>query len=42
MAVRALPVRSCLIDSELVVTRPDGVASFELLRSRKDDAAAVL
>src|SRR5262249_16726513 len=42
MAVRALPVRSCLIDGELVVTRPDGVASFELLRGRKDDARAFL
>src|SRR5262249_18129980 len=42
MAVRALPVRSCLIDGELVVTTPDGVASFELLRSRKPDARALL
>src|SRR5262249_45646199 len=42
MAVQTLPVRSCLIDGELVVTRPDGVASFELLRRRKRDAAAIL
>jgi bifunctional non-homologous end joining protein LigD len=41
-AVQTLPVRSCLLDGELVVTRPDGVASFELLRGRKHDAAAIL
>src|SRR5262245_35743150 len=42
MAVQTLPARSCLLDGELVVTRPDGVASFELLRRRRHDAAAIL
>jgi ATP dependent DNA ligase domain len=39
-ALEALHVRSCLIDGEIVVTRPDGVACFDRLRSRQHDAMA--
>src|SRR5262249_49344701 len=42
MAVRTLPVRSCLVDGQLLVTRSGGVASFVSLRARKDDARAFL
>ena len=41
-AVNRLRVRSCLIDGEVVVCRPDGVSCFDLLRSRKHDLVAIL
>jgi bifunctional non-homologous end joining protein LigD len=40
-AVAALPVRSCLIDGEAIVSDEDGLAVFELLRSWRHDHAAV-
>jgi bifunctional non-homologous end joining protein LigD len=39
-ALKALRVHSCLIDGEIVVTRPDGVACFDALRNRQHDAMA--
>src|SRR5262249_60498196 len=42
MAVRALPVRSCLIGGELVVTTPEGGASVRVLRGRQQCDAAFL
>jgi bifunctional non-homologous end joining protein LigD len=41
-AVAALPVRSCLIDGEAIVSDEAGLAVFELIRSRRPDADAVL
>jgi len=42
-AVAALKIKSCIIDGEITVCRPDGVTSFELLRSgRKIKPEAVL
>src|SRR5215218_9781566 len=42
-AIGALKVNSCIIDGEITVCRPDGVTSFELLRSgRKIKPEAVL
>jgi bifunctional non-homologous end joining protein LigD len=41
-AIAALPVRSCLIDGEAIVPDDDGLAVFELLRTWRHDAAAVL
>ena len=41
-AVMAPPVRSCLIDGEAIVSDESGLAVFELLRSFRHDAAAVL
>jgi ATP-dependent DNA ligase len=41
-SVMALPVRSCLIDGEVVVTDEAGLAVFELIRSFRHDHAAVL
>jgi ATP-dependent DNA ligase len=41
-SVMALPVRSCLIDGEAIVSDASGLAVFELLRSWRHDAAAVL
>jgi hypothetical protein len=38
--MQGLRVRSCLIDGEIVVTRPDGVACFDRLRSRLHDETA--
>jgi ATP-dependent DNA ligase len=35
-------VQTCLIDGEVVVCREDGLACFELLRSREHDKAAIL
>jgi ATP-dependent DNA ligase len=32
MAVKSLPVRSCLIDGEAIVCDKDGLAAFELIR----------
>jgi ATP-dependent DNA ligase len=39
-AVAALPVRSCLIDGEVIVSDKAGLAVFELLRSFRHDHAA--
>jgi bifunctional non-homologous end joining protein LigD len=41
-AVAALPARSCLIDGEAIVTDEVGLAVFDLLRSWRHDAEAVL
>jgi bifunctional non-homologous end joining protein LigD len=41
-AVVALPVRSCLIDGEAIVSNEAGLAVFDLLRSFRHDHAAVL
>jgi bifunctional non-homologous end joining protein LigD len=38
----ALPVRSCLIDGEAIVSDEAGLAVFELIRSFRHDATAVL
>jgi ATP-dependent DNA ligase len=40
-AVAALPMRSCLIDGEAIVSDESGLAVFELLRSFRHDHAAV-
>src|SRR5215472_13191257 len=36
VAVRELPVRSCLIDGEAIVCDEDGLAVFDLIRRRRD------
>src|SRR5215472_13462088 len=41
MAIRSLPVRSCLIDGEAIVCDKDGVADFELIRGDSTAANAV-
>jgi bifunctional non-homologous end joining protein LigD len=41
-AVAALAVRSCTIDGEVIVCDGNGLADFELLRSRRHDGDAVL
>jgi ATP-dependent DNA ligase len=41
-AIMALPVRSCLIDGEAIVSDEAGLAVFELIRSFRHDAAAAL
>jgi ATP-dependent DNA ligase len=41
-AIMALPVRSCLIDGEAIVSGESGLAVFELIRSWRHDHAAVL
>jgi bifunctional non-homologous end joining protein LigD len=41
-AMRALKVKSCLIDGELVVCDDGGASSFERLRSRQHDRVAFL
>jgi uncharacterized membrane protein YhaH (DUF805 family) len=41
-AVAALPVRSCLIDGEAIVSDEAGLAVYELLRSFRHNHAAVL
>jgi hypothetical protein len=41
-AVAALPVRSCLIDGEAIVSNDSGLAVFELIRSFRHDHDAVL
>jgi ATP-dependent DNA ligase len=41
-AVMALSARSCLIDGEAIVSDEGGLAVFELIRSFRHDAAAVL
>jgi bifunctional non-homologous end joining protein LigD len=42
MAIGALPVRSCLIDGEAIVTDESGLADFEPMRRRRVQVAAVL
>jgi bifunctional non-homologous end joining protein LigD len=41
MAVAKLPVRSCLIDGEAIVTNDDGLAVFDLIRRHGALASAV-
>jgi ATP-dependent DNA ligase len=41
-AVAALPVRSCLLDGEVIVSNDSGLAVFDLIRSWHHDRAAVL
>jgi ATP-dependent DNA ligase len=41
-AVEALPVRSCVLDGEAIVCGDGGLAVFELIRSHRSNAAAVL
>ncbi len=41
-AVRALPVRSCIIDGEAIVTNDKGLAVFDLIREHCGHAAAEL
>ena len=41
-AVRALPVRSCIIDGEAIVTNDNGLAVFDLIREHGQHAAAEL
>jgi bifunctional non-homologous end joining protein LigD len=41
-AVKALPLRSCLIDGEAIVLNADGLSVFDLLRHRRHDDAAIL
>lgn len=41
-AVAALPVRSCLIDGEAIVTDDTGLAVFDLIRRQRHGAQAVL
>ncbi len=41
MAVKSLPVRSCLIDGEVIVCDKDGLAVFELIRGHRTVASAV-
>ena len=42
MAIKSLPVRSCLIDGEAIVCDENGLAVFELIRRRGALASAVL
>ena len=42
MAVKSLPVRSCLIDGEAIVCDENGPAVFELIRGHGSKASAVL
>ena len=41
-AIKALPVRSCVIDGEVIACDGNGLADFELLRSRRHDDPAIL
>jgi ATP-dependent DNA ligase len=41
MAIKSLPVRSCLIDGEAIVCDKDGLAVFELIRGHRTLASAV-
>jgi bifunctional non-homologous end joining protein LigD len=41
MAIKSLPVRSCLIDGEAIVCDENGVADFELIRGHGTAADAV-
>jgi bifunctional non-homologous end joining protein LigD len=42
MAIKSLPVRSCLIDGEACVCDKNGLAVFELIRGYRSHASAVL
>ena len=42
LAVASLPVRSCLIDGEAIVTDDTGLAVFELIRRQRHSTIAVL
>jgi bifunctional non-homologous end joining protein LigD len=42
MAVNALPVKSCLIDGEAIITDENGLAVFEKLRRSRTSTSAVL
>src|SRR6516164_2694970 len=42
MTMDELPVRSCLIDGEAIVTNSDGLAVFDLIRGHDSKASAVL
>jgi bifunctional non-homologous end joining protein LigD len=42
MAVKSLPVRSCLIDGEAIVCDENGLAVFELIRGHGSKTSAVL
>jgi bifunctional non-homologous end joining protein LigD len=42
LAAYLLPIKSFVIDGEVVVCRDDGVSCFESLRSRRHDKAAIL
>jgi bifunctional non-homologous end joining protein LigD len=42
MAIKSLPVRSCLIDGEAIVCDENGLAVFELIRRNGAHASAVL
>src|SRR5262249_48734360 len=42
MGVGKLPVRSCQIDGEAIVTNSDGLAVFDLIRGHGSKASAVL
>jgi bifunctional non-homologous end joining protein LigD len=41
MAIKSLPVRSCLIDGEAIVCDKNGLAVFELIRGHRSVASAV-
>ncbi len=41
-ALTALPLRSCLIDGEAIVTDKKGLAVFDLIRGQQPNTAAVL
>jgi bifunctional non-homologous end joining protein LigD len=41
MAIKSLPVRSCLIDGEAIVCDKDGLAIFKLIRGHRTVASAV-
>jgi bifunctional non-homologous end joining protein LigD len=41
MAIKSLPVRSCLIDGEAIVRDKNGLAVFELIRGHRTVASAV-
>ena len=42
MAIKSLPVRSCLIDGKAVVCDQNGLPVFELIRGYRTHASAVL
>jgi bifunctional non-homologous end joining protein LigD len=41
-AIEALPVKSCVVDGEAIVCDGDGLAVFDLIRSHRSNAVAVL
>ena len=42
MALKSLPVRSCVIDGEAIVCNENGLAVFDLIRGHGSKASAVL